>query len=58
VFLDLSLGITGPLAGYIAGAFGYRSVYLFAALAAVVAVGLTAMLHQRSMRSRGASAAM
>jgi MFS family permease len=58
VFLDLSLGITGPLAGYIAGAFGYRSVYLFAAVAAVAAVGLTAMLHQRSMRGRGASAAL
>jgi MFS family permease len=58
VFLDLSLGITGPLAGYIAGEFGYRSVYLFAALAAAAAVGLTAMLHQRSMRGRGTSAAL
>jgi MFS family permease len=58
VFLDLSLGITGPLAGYIAGAFGYGSVYLFAALASAAAVGLTVVLYQRSVRMSGASAAL
>ncbi len=50
VFLDLSLGLTGPLAGYIAGEFGYGSVFLFAALAAALAVGLSVALY---LRGRG-----
>ncbi|WP_118181050.1 MFS transporter [Paraburkholderia phosphatilytica] len=50
VFLDLSLGITGPLAGYIAGEFGYGSVFLFAAIAAAAAVGLSTMLYMRYHR--------
>lgn len=36
VFFDLSLGITEPLAGLIAGNFGYESVYLFATVAAML----------------------
>lgn len=50
VFLDLSLGITGPLAGYVANLFGYGSVFLFAALAAAAAVALSVSLHRRSVR--------
>jgi predicted MFS family arabinose efflux permease len=57
VFLDLSLGITGPLAGYIAGAFGYGSVFLFAAVAAAAAVGLSTMLYLRNARMPNAPAA-
>jgi len=49
VFLDLSLGITGPLAGFVAHAFGYRSVYLLAALAAAGAAALSVSLYRRSM---------
>lgn len=56
VFLDLSLGITGPLAGYIAGEFGYGSVFLFAAVAAAAAVVLSTMMHLRNARVPGASA--
>lgn len=41
VFFDVSLGITGPLAGYLSGEFGFASVFLLAAIAAVVAVGLS-----------------
>jgi MFS family permease len=50
VFLDLSLGITGPLAGYIAGEFGYGSVFLFAAIAAAAAVGLSTVLYLRNAK--------
>jgi predicted MFS family arabinose efflux permease len=41
VFLDLSLGLTGPLDGLTAGDFGYKSVYLLAAVAACVAAVLS-----------------
>jgi MFS family permease len=58
VFLDLSLGVTGPLAGYIAGEFGYGSVYLFAAVAAAAAIALTTVLYQRQARVTGPSAAV
>ncbi|HKU00197.1 MAG TPA: MFS transporter [Paraburkholderia sp.] len=51
VFLDLSLGITGPLAGYVANLFGYGSVFLFAAIAAAAAVALSVSLHRKSVRN-------
>lgn len=57
VFLDLSLGITGPLAGYIAGEFGYASVFLFAAVAAAGGVALSAMLYSRYAKVPNAPAA-
>jgi len=57
VFLDLSLGITGPLAGYVANLFGFGSVFLFAAIAAAAAVALSVSLHRRSVRTAAANAA-
>jgi predicted MFS family arabinose efflux permease len=48
VFLDLALGITGPLAGLIVGQFGYEEVFLFAAIGALCAVALTLSLYRRS----------
>jgi MFS family permease len=56
VFLDLSLGLTGPLAGYVAGEFGYGSVFLFAALAAALAVALSVALYMRAGRGVGGAA--
>ncbi|MDR5780199.1 MFS transporter [Caballeronia sp. LZ065] len=56
VFLDLSLGLTGPLAGYVAGEFGYGSVFLFAALAAAAAVALSVALYVRAGRGVGGPA--
>jgi MFS family permease len=56
VFLDLSLGLTGPLAGFIAGELGYGSVFLFAALAAAAAVVLSVALHMRAGRGLGGAA--
>ncbi|MEX3954755.1 MFS transporter [Trinickia sp. EG282A] len=55
VFFDLSLGVMGPLAGYIAGEFGYASVFFVAALAAGAAAVLSTSLYLRA--SRGDSAA-
>ncbi|PRZ48123.1 putative MFS family arabinose efflux permease [Paraburkholderia fungorum] len=57
VFLDLSLGITGPLAGYIAGEFGYAQVFLFAAVASAMAVVLSTMMYLRNARAPNAPAA-
>lgn len=48
VFLDASLGITGPIAGLVAGGFGYAAVYLFAAMAAVVGAILSFVLYHRN----------
>jgi MFS family permease len=58
VFLDLSLGITGPLAGYIAGEFGYGSVFLFAAIAAAAAVVLSTVLYLRNAKVTNQPAAL
>lgn len=51
-FADLSLGLTGPLAGLIVAALGYSSIFLFAALMAAIALWLTMML-RRKTRSTG-----
>jgi predicted MFS family arabinose efflux permease len=47
VFLDISLGATGPLAGLIIGRYGYPAVYLLAA----IAVGCAEMLTLRLFAS-------
>ncbi|MGC7406036.1 MFS transporter [Pandoraea pneumonica] len=56
VFLDVALGVTGPVAGLIVGAYGYAEVYLCAAVAAVAAVLLTVWM-SRAARVREASEA-
>src|SRR5271156_3534577 len=47
-FLDIAFGISGPVAGVIAGQFGYAAVYLFGAACALLGAALvvTARSHQ------------
>jgi MFS family permease len=54
VFLDLALWASGPLAGIVAAHYGYAAVYLFAALSAVAAIGLSGFLYLKQRRLRRA----
>jgi predicted MFS family arabinose efflux permease len=51
VFLDVSLGATGPGAGLVIGRFGYGAVYLLGAGAVAVAVVITLRLKNRSSKT-------
>lgn len=44
LFLDLALGVTGPIAGLVASRWGYQQIYLFAVLAAVLATVIAIVL--------------
>jgi MFS family permease len=48
LFIDLSLGITGPVAGAIAAGFGFASIFLFAALAAMTGLLLSVYLYRQA----------
>jgi predicted MFS family arabinose efflux permease len=50
----LSLGITGPLAGAVASGFGFASIFLFAALAAVSSLILCIYLYRQAPKHREA----
>ena len=54
LFIDLSLGITGPLAGAVAAGFGFASIFLFAALAALSGLLLSVYLYRQAKRLRPA----
>jgi predicted MFS family arabinose efflux permease len=43
-FLDMAYGISGPVAGLIAGRFGYGAVYLLGASTALGGMGLVASI--------------
>ncbi len=51
LFIDLSLGITGPLVGAVAAGLGFASIFLFAALAAFSGLMLSLYLYRQSKRS-------
>lgn len=53
LFIDLSLGITGPVAGAIASGFGFASIFLFAALAALTGLMLSVYLYRQTQQLRG-----
>ena len=54
LFIDLSLGITGPLVGAVAAGFGFASIFLFAALAALSGLLLSVYLYRQAKRQRSA----
>lgn len=51
LFVDLSLAITGPVAGAIASGFGFASIFLVAALASLAGVILSVRLFQQSQHA-------
>jgi predicted MFS family arabinose efflux permease len=51
-FLDLSMGITGPVAGFIIGRFGYSAIFLYGSGAAVCAFVITLHLYRVSRGRR------
>ena len=52
LFIDLSLGITGPLVGAVASGFGFASIFLFAAGAAACGLVLSLYLFRQARRLR------
>ncbi|MDH1572699.1 MULTISPECIES: MFS transporter [Pseudomonas] len=52
LFIDLSLGITGPLVGAVASGFGFASMFLFAAAAACCGLVLSLYLYRQARRFR------
>ena len=48
-FLDCAMGITGPIAGFIVGKFGYSAIFLFGSVAASCGFVLTFVLYQGSL---------
>ena len=53
-FLDLAMGVTGPIAGFIIGKFGYSAIFLCGSAAASCACELTLLLYHpvREPRAR------
>jgi len=51
-FIDLSMGIAGPIAGVIVSAAGYPPIFLFAAVAAVLGIALLLRLQVTSAQQK------
>jgi MFS family permease len=49
-FSDVSFFLTGPLAGAVIGVFGYASVFLFALISVLTALGIVIVLYQLQAR--------
>ncbi len=49
-FLDLALGVTGPVAGYISSGYGYPSIFLAAAAAVLAGFMIAFGLQRHAMR--------
>jgi len=57
VFLDVALGLTGPIGGWVAGAWDYPAIFLLAGFAALAAVLLSVSLYLRYGRDGNATPA-
>ncbi|ANN78402.1 MFS transporter [Bordetella flabilis] len=55
-FLDLSLGITGPVAGLIVAGFSYPAIFVFAAMSAAVAMAIALALQRSASTAAGLEA--
>lgn len=51
VFADVSFFMVGPIAGAVIGTFGYRSVFLFALICVIAAMGIVYVLASRKSHS-------
>ena len=51
-FMDLALGVVGPLAGTLMTHAGVASIYLSAAILVVIALGMTLSLRRRDLRNQ------
>jgi MFS family permease len=49
VFADVSFFMVGPVAGAVIGAFGYSSVFLFALISVLAALGIVFILSRRKL---------
>ena len=54
-FADVSFFLTGPLAGMVIGVFGYSSVFLFALVSVLAALGITIVLRRLQGREAQSS---
>jgi MFS family permease len=54
-FADVSFFLVGPIAGAIIGFFGYRSVFLFALISVIAALGIVVVLRQMQREQPGSS---
>ncbi|HTI02085.1 MAG TPA: MFS transporter [Acidisoma sp.] len=54
VFLDVALGVTGPVAGFLSAAYGYASIFLLAGVAAIIGGGIAVALGARLARPKTA----
>jgi MFS family permease len=52
VFLDVALGLTGPIGGWVAGLYDYPAIFLLAGFAALAAMLLATSLYLRFGRDR------
>ena len=50
-FADVSFFLTGPLAGAVIGVYGYASVFLFALISVLIALGIVVVLRQIDRRA-------
>jgi MFS family permease len=55
-FLDLSLGITGPVAGLIVAGFSYPAIFVFAAMSAAAAMAIVLALQRSASTVAGQAA--